>query len=110
MAKHIHAECIIAMANGEKEFEIFSDSNNNWFTAKFPPLFREDVQYRIKPKTTLRHFAWIPAGEAWEEVAPNDANTYAIVVTLHIHAGHTHPFSVSILENNPLELTANVNT
>jgi len=103
MTPHIHAECLIALANGEKEFEHFHTPSNEWHTCAYPPLFHEKGQYRIKPKETLRHFAWIPLNNAWEEVTNDDPALYAIVVTLHSKTSPIHPFSVSILENKPLD-------
>lgn len=49
---HLHAEEIIAWANGA-EIEVRYDSTFEWMAVK-APMWHEDKQYRIKPQPVIK--------------------------------------------------------
>jgi hypothetical protein len=59
--RHMHADVIIAWANGE-EIEYEYNGEWHWITHSDPPAWLSDRRYRIKPKLVKK--------EAWVNVYP----------------------------------------
>ena len=65
--RHKHADVIIAWANGE-EVEMLVD--DVWHDVLAYPKWREDMQYRIKPKREKK--------EGWVNVYPDKYENYEV--------------------------------
>lgn len=49
MTKHIHADCIIAWANGA-EIQVWSDREQQWMDMECTPCWVRRCRYRVKPR------------------------------------------------------------
>lgn len=54
--RHKHADLIIAWANGA-EIEYYHKNFKSWNPAN-APVWREDIEYRIKPKPLIKKYQW----------------------------------------------------
>ena len=54
MTRHIHADCIIAWANGA-EIQVWSDREQQWMDMECTPCWGHWCRYRVKPRIAYAH-------------------------------------------------------
>jgi hypothetical protein len=85
VARHKHADCIIAWANGET-IEFKPNFSNVWRKLKTDsPAWQENYGYRVKPKEPnygeIARDEWfstypLPSNERWERLADSVIKAY----------------------------------